>query len=118
MKLEVFDPPMRCSSGGCGPKADPVLPRFTVDLEWLKGQGVTVALLDSGVAPVAGLDGAGKITYEKWSAQYCAGALHKRPTTLARDKLVPADGVSRGRARIALVRGRRPPRRSRWNGRR
>jgi integrase len=31
---------------------------------------------------------AGKITYEKWSAQYFAGALHKRPTTLARDKIV------------------------------
>src|SRR5664280_1243241 len=29
----------------------------------LTGQGVTVALLDSGVAPVAGLDGAGKVTY-------------------------------------------------------
>jgi serine protease AprX len=27
------------------------------------GQGVTVALVDSGVAPVAGLDGAGKIVY-------------------------------------------------------
>jgi serine protease AprX len=29
----------------------------------LTGQGVTVALLDSGVAPVAGLDGAGKVSY-------------------------------------------------------
>ncbi len=29
----------------------------------LTGQGVAVALLDSGVAPVAGLDGVGKVTY-------------------------------------------------------
>jgi len=29
----------------------------------LTGQGVSVALLDSGVAPVAGLNGAGKVTY-------------------------------------------------------
>ena len=31
---------------------------------------------------------AGKITYEKWSERYFAGALHKRATTLARDKVV------------------------------
>jgi len=46
---------------------------------------------------------AGKITYEKWSAQFLAGALHKRPTTLARDKIVndehfiPAIGNARSR---------------------
>ncbi len=31
---------------------------------------------------------AGKITYEKWAERYFAGALHKRATTLARDKVV------------------------------
>lgn len=41
-KLEVFDPPMCCSSGVCGPKVDPVLPRFAGDLEWIKTQGVHV----------------------------------------------------------------------------
>lgn len=41
-KLEVFDPPMCCSSGVCGPNIDPVLPRFAADLDWLKSQGVTV----------------------------------------------------------------------------
>lgn len=42
MKLEVFDPPMCCSTGVCGTDIDPVLPRFAADLEWLKMQGVSV----------------------------------------------------------------------------
>src|SRR5688572_20996710 len=42
MKLEVFDPPMCCSTGVCGAEIDPVLPRFASDLEWLKTLGVNV----------------------------------------------------------------------------
>lgn len=41
-KLEVFDPPMCCSSGVCGPNVDPTLPRFAADLEWLKSKGIQV----------------------------------------------------------------------------
>ena len=41
-KMEVFDPPMCCSTGVCGPAVDPVLPRFAADLEWLKAHGVPV----------------------------------------------------------------------------
>ena len=41
-KMEVYDPPMCCSSGICGPSVDPALARFAADLEWLKGQGVEV----------------------------------------------------------------------------
>lgn len=41
-KLEVFDPPMCCSTGICGTDIDPVLPRFAADLEWLQTQGVSV----------------------------------------------------------------------------
>ena len=40
--VRVFDPPMCCPTGVCGPSVDPVLPRFAADLEWLKRQGVTV----------------------------------------------------------------------------
>jgi AhpD family alkylhydroperoxidase len=40
--LQVFEPPMCCSTGVCGPSVDPVLPRFAADLEWLKSQGVDV----------------------------------------------------------------------------
>jgi hypothetical protein len=42
VKLEVFDPPMCCSTGVCGADIDPVLPRFAADLEWLKTQGIKV----------------------------------------------------------------------------
>lgn len=41
-KMEVFDPPMCCPTGVCGPSVDPVLPRFAADLEWLKSSGVQV----------------------------------------------------------------------------
>ena len=40
--VQVFEPPMCCSTGVCGPSVDPVLPQFTADLEWLKSQGVEV----------------------------------------------------------------------------
>lgn len=40
--LQVFDPPMCCSTGVCGPNVDSVLPRFAADLEWLKQQGVEI----------------------------------------------------------------------------
>jgi hypothetical protein len=40
--VRVFDPPMCCSTGVCGPSVDPELARFTADLDWLKKQGVQV----------------------------------------------------------------------------
>lgn len=41
-KLEIFDPPMCCSTGICGPGVDPKLVRFVADVEWLKSKGVQV----------------------------------------------------------------------------
>ena len=40
--LDVFDPPMCCSSGVCGPSVDPALAAFAADVDWLSGQGVSV----------------------------------------------------------------------------
>lgn len=40
--LQVFDKPMCCNTGICGPQVDPVLPKFAADLAWLAEQGVTV----------------------------------------------------------------------------
>ena len=40
--LTVFDKPMCCSSGVCGPSVDPALARFADDLRWLAGQGIQV----------------------------------------------------------------------------
>ena len=42
MKLEVFDQPMCCSSGVCGPKVDKKLVEFSAALAWLREQGVEV----------------------------------------------------------------------------
>lgn len=41
-RLEVFDPPMCCSSGVCGPKVDKKLVRFSAALEWLRSKGIQV----------------------------------------------------------------------------
>lgn len=40
--VQVFDPPMCCSTGVCGPGVDPVLARFAADLKRLQEQGVRV----------------------------------------------------------------------------
>lgn len=41
-KIAVYDPPMCCSTGICGPSVDPALPRFAADLDWLRRQGLGV----------------------------------------------------------------------------
>ena len=38
-KVQIYDKPMCCSTGVCGPQVDPVLPRFAADLDWLESQG-------------------------------------------------------------------------------
>ena len=42
MTIQVFDKPMCCSTGICGPQVDQTLVRFAGDLDWLRRQGVTV----------------------------------------------------------------------------
>jgi hypothetical protein len=37
--VQIYDQAMCCSTGVCGPQVDPVLPRFSADLDWLKSQG-------------------------------------------------------------------------------
>jgi AhpD family alkylhydroperoxidase len=40
--VEVFDPPMCCSTGVCGPSVNPALASFAADLSWLEDNGTTV----------------------------------------------------------------------------
>lgn len=40
--IRIYDPAMCCPTGVCGPGVDPDLARFAADLEWLRGQGVSV----------------------------------------------------------------------------
>jgi AhpD family alkylhydroperoxidase len=53
MKIQVFDPPMCCSTGVCGPSVDPELVRFSADIEWLKSQGVEVERYNLSQQPAA-----------------------------------------------------------------
>lgn len=52
-KVEVFDPPMCCSSGVCGPNVDPALASFAADLHWLAGQGIAVERFNLAQQPQA-----------------------------------------------------------------
>ena len=40
--LHIYDPPLCCSSGVCGPSVDPALVQLSSDLEVLKAKGITV----------------------------------------------------------------------------
>ncbi len=51
--VQVFDKPMCCSTGVCGPQVDPILPRFAADLEWLKSQGYQVERFNLAQQPMA-----------------------------------------------------------------
>lgn len=53
MKLSVYDPPMCCPTGVCGPAVDPALPRFAADLDWLAKQGIIVERFNLAQQPAA-----------------------------------------------------------------
>jgi hypothetical protein len=52
-KLEVFDPPMCCPTGVCGPAVDPALVQFASDFLWVAGQGVHVERYNLAQQPQA-----------------------------------------------------------------
>ncbi len=51
--VKVYDPPMCCSTGVCGPSVDPELARFAADLKWLEKRGVAVERFNPAQTPVA-----------------------------------------------------------------
>jgi hypothetical protein len=57
-KLQVFDPAMCCSTGACGLKVNPVLPRLAADLQWLQELGVEVERFNLAQQPAAFRDNA------------------------------------------------------------
>ncbi len=56
--IQVFDPPMCCSTGICGPNVDPVHVRFAADLSWLQEQGVNVERYNLSQSPAAFVENA------------------------------------------------------------
>lgn len=51
--VQVFDKPMCCSTGVCGPQVDPILPRFAADLDWLRSKGHRVERFNLAQEPAA-----------------------------------------------------------------
>lgn len=52
-KLEVFDPPMCCSTGVCGPNVDPALVQSSSNFLWVAGQGIHVERYNLAQQPQA-----------------------------------------------------------------
>lgn len=49
--VTVYDPPMCCSTGVCGPEVDPKLAQFAGDLDWVRGQGIDVRRINLAQEP-------------------------------------------------------------------
>lgn len=97
-KLQVFDPPMCCTSGVCGTNVDTKLVKFLNDIEWLKSKGIEVERFGLAFEPKAFVDNA--IVKE---------TLHKDgndclPLILKDDKIV-SQGSYPDRAKLAEICG-------------
>lgn len=55
-RVQVYDPPMCCPSGACGPNPDPDLVRFARDLAWLKHHNIEVERFNLAQEPKAFVD--------------------------------------------------------------
>jgi arsenite methyltransferase len=51
--IRVYDPPMCCSTGVCGPTVDPELVRFARDVAWFKHHGIEVERFNLAQEPGA-----------------------------------------------------------------
>ncbi len=51
--IQIYDRPMCCSTGICGPSVDPVLPRFAADLDTIKNAGHTIERYNLSQQPQA-----------------------------------------------------------------
>lgn len=56
--IQVYDPPMCCSTGICGPDIDPELVEFASVLSQLAAQGVEVTRFNLGQQPMAFVENA------------------------------------------------------------
>jgi AhpD family alkylhydroperoxidase len=103
-RLQVFDPPMCCSTGVCGPQVDPALVRFAADLDWLRGNGVEVERFNLGQDPAA-------FVANPVVAQALRGRDDALPLLLLDGKIV-AQGSYPAREVLSELAGVAPPARS------
>lgn len=53
VEVRVYDPPLCCASGVCGPSVDPALSQAAADLAWLTDRGVSVTRFNLAQEPAA-----------------------------------------------------------------
>lgn len=51
--IQIYDRPLCCSTGVCGPSVDATLPRFVADLDWLRSMGHQVDRYNLAQQPLA-----------------------------------------------------------------
>ena len=56
--IQVFEGPLCCNTGVCGPDPDQALVNFTADLDWLQRQGVAIKRANLAQDPAAFADSA------------------------------------------------------------
>ena len=56
--VRVYDPPLCCSTGVCGPTVDPELVRFAADVQWLESRGARVERFNLAQQPAAFVENA------------------------------------------------------------
>jgi hypothetical protein len=100
--VEVFDPPLCCSTGVCGPKLDPVLARFAADLHWLANQRIAVERFNLAQQPQAF---AARAVVKSALQEFGNGCL---PLILM-DGAIVSRGAYPTRQQLALLAGVEPP---------
>jgi len=121
MRLEVFDPPLCCPTGVCGPSVDPALVRFNSDLAWLSEQGIGVERFNlaqqpqafaanSRVAAVLGDAGVAGLPLVLCEDHVVAsGSYPSREALAAAAGLPTAGSVERARPRLRVIRRKCEP---------
>lgn len=95
--IRIYEKPMCCSTGVCGPQVDTVLLRFANDIEWLRSQGYQVARYNLAHQPQAFLDNA---EVQRVIKEQGTDAL---PLVLIDDRLVSTMGYPSREAFSALL---------------
>ena len=109
VKLEVFDPPMCCSSGVCGPNVDPRLVQFSASLDWLRTQGIEVARFNPSHQYEAFADNATVVKAVNDHGTSCLplvlldGRIVSHSSYPSREELAVLVGLDLGRTRVGTT---------------
>lgn len=105
--IQIYDPPMCCSTGLCGTEVDPALVRFASLLSQLQQSGVKVDRYNLGQQPMAFVqNGAVKALLDSEGMEslpviFVDGAVHLKgryPTDAERDAMIPSAPVGNAKA--------------------